>query len=497
MAMALPGIHVTTATLTIASAATDNGPAGAPLADALLIAALVPAVTAFNVCRWLADRVGRRRMLVATSLILAAAAMTAFTASADAVLFAAVALQGAAAAAAVPCAAGLYLEHCTTRGRAAAVGVSTTGFAAGAAFTCLAGAGLASQAGWRGVYLVSVAAAGLLLIGLAWVPDTPGWRRARRPDPAREALVVVAAATLPTAVFLSAGIWSLLTAAAGTVALAGAGWRLVAKDTGKPSFTGVAVTLCEGAAAYLVLLAIPLLVQPAGQGSWAMAATAAGPLAAVAGAALGRMTVRAASPRLTVYVGAATAAGGAAWLLAAGAGALSNAPLWAPALILAGLGLGATHTGAWQAGLAGVSSRRHVAGLTELAAARHLGGTLAATTIYAAASRAGGASVPAGQAALAVGVGVLVLAGLTALIVRARQRVTPAPVQARPVPPLAPRGLPRGVIADLQTATADLVEAIKADLDGPAAQCACHSGTTGTAVAPAPQAPGRREVLAA
>lgn len=140
-------LHVTRAAL---------GPAISSGLVGMMIGALV--------CGPLADRVGRKPVLVGCSLVFGAGALLTATAASLAGLIAFRLFTGLGLGGAMPNAIALTSEYAPRRFRATAVMTMFTGFSVGAAAGGLVAAGVLSRFGWRSVFVVG----GLLpcLIGL-------------------------------------------------------------------------------------------------------------------------------------------------------------------------------------------------------------------------------------------------------------------------------------------------------------------------------------------
>lgn len=150
MAFAAPGI------------ARDWGLTDPMALGALFSAALAAMVVGTIVCGFLADRIGRRPIIL-TGLILATAGML-LSAWADTIsqLVIARVITGFAIGGIGPAINTIVAEYASPRGRAISVAAMQTGFVLGSAICGLSAAALMAIAGWQGIFWVGAVLAGLL-----------------------------------------------------------------------------------------------------------------------------------------------------------------------------------------------------------------------------------------------------------------------------------------------------------------------------------------------
>jgi predicted MFS family arabinose efflux permease len=172
----------------------------------------------------LADRVGRRVVLaVALAVFAAANALTALAPSYD-MLLAARALAGFAASGVTPSVYGMIGTGAPSAKRATWLSIVTSGLLLALATGAPAGSLIAGLTGWRGVFLILCAAAGLVVtLNLLIGTRAPEGRAESRADPQRDA----DAPAVPLALRLRAvsvtGLWAL--AVYGVYTFLGSGLR--------------------------------------------------------------------------------------------------------------------------------------------------------------------------------------------------------------------------------------------------------------------------------
>ncbi|HWL96200.1 MAG TPA: MFS transporter [Nocardioidaceae bacterium] len=194
----------------------------------------------------LGDRWGHRRIYLGGSALFAVASAACAVAPSAHLLIGARAVQGAGAAAVVPCSLAL-IAHRFPEGRARARalgvwgGVSGVGLAAGP----VVGGGLVAAWGWRAVFLVVVPVAAVsMAIVAAWVEKTPR-RQVGRPDLVGQVLAVITLVSLTAALTQTSTLgWShpCTLGLLGVGALAGSGFVLLEHRVHEPMLPPVLFT---------------------------------------------------------------------------------------------------------------------------------------------------------------------------------------------------------------------------------------------------------------
>src|SRR5271168_700909 len=157
---------------------------------AILLAAGVGAIPGAFFWGWMADRIGRRNVFVATVLnfSLATGSMAA-TPDQYGWLFLAFfrMLVGVGQAGMVAVDLPLVQEFVPSSKRGFVGGIVTSTISVGGALGAAAGAYLGPTIGWRGLFLLGLLPALLTLLIRAWVPESPRWliRRGRREEARR------------------------------------------------------------------------------------------------------------------------------------------------------------------------------------------------------------------------------------------------------------------------------------------------------------------------
>jgi MFS transporter, putative metabolite:H+ symporter len=153
----------------------------------ILLAAGVGAIPGAFFWGWMADRIGRRKVFIATALnfSLATGAM-AFTPDQNGWLILAFfrLLVGIGVAGLVAVDLPLVQEFVPSSKRGWIGGLVTSTVSIGGALGAASGAFLGPMIGWRGLFLVGLLPALFTLIIRAWVPESPRWliRRGRREE---------------------------------------------------------------------------------------------------------------------------------------------------------------------------------------------------------------------------------------------------------------------------------------------------------------------------
>jgi len=158
----------------------------------ILLAAGLGAVPGAFFWGWLADRIGRRKVFYATALNVAfATGIMAFTPDQYGWIFLAFFrfFVGFGNAGLIAVDIPLVQEFMPSHKRGWAAGLSTTLLPAGNLLGALSGAFLAPLIGWRGLFLVGLAPAALVLMIRYWVPESPRYLiRMGRHEEARKSL---------------------------------------------------------------------------------------------------------------------------------------------------------------------------------------------------------------------------------------------------------------------------------------------------------------------
>ncbi len=388
------------------------------------------------------DRYGRRRMLIAGTILFAAASLACSRAPSLAGLLAGRTLQGVGAALLLPNSLAILGATFSGVRKGRAIGIwASTGAAMGALGPVLGG-WLIDTVGWRAIFLINLPLAlGAVLLAWRCLPaDTDG----------RDHPLDVWGGLLATA-GLGAATWALTvgsgpagwTAAAVAAAMAAAvlmagfvaverrmGERAMAPPAlfGSRTFAGLTVLtlLLYGALGGLFVLLPYLLIEAAGySGTQAGAALLPLPLLIAAfspamGALAGRI-----GPRLPLTVGPVIMAAGFALL----AHSSVQGAYWTqvlPALLLIATGLSGAVAPLTTAVLGAVDGRHTGAASGFNSAVARTGG-LAATALLGSVLAAPGAALLAGfQVAAWVGALLCLLAGLSAFVLVGRERVAGA-----------------------------------------------------------------------
>ena len=139
----------------------------------------------------LADRFGRRRILVIGLLVMLVASVLCALAPSVGALIAARVLQGAGSALVVPTSLALLNGALRVPDRARGIGVWAAIATIGTTVGPYAGGWLIDQASWRAVFLLNLPLIAAGLLALHWVPETPGERRPLSLDGLGAALTVL------------------------------------------------------------------------------------------------------------------------------------------------------------------------------------------------------------------------------------------------------------------------------------------------------------------
>jgi putative MFS transporter len=156
----------------------------------ILLAAGVGAIPGAFFWGWMADRIGRRKVFIATALNFSLATGI-MAASPDQYgwLFLAFfrALVGFGVAGLIAVDLPLVQEFVPASKRGFVGGIVTSTISVGGALGAAAGAYLGPTIGWRGLFLLGLLPALLTLLIRAWVPESPRWliRRGRREEARR------------------------------------------------------------------------------------------------------------------------------------------------------------------------------------------------------------------------------------------------------------------------------------------------------------------------
>ncbi len=376
------------------------------------------------------DRYGRRRLLIAGTILFAAASLACALAPTLAVLLGGRGLQGVGAAMLMPNSLAILGAAFSGESKGRAIGIwAATGAAMGALGPVLGGL-LIDTIGWRAIFLINLPlAAGAVLLAWRFVPlDTDG--RDRPLDVWGGLLATSGLATATWALTVGSGPAGWTTAAlvaAATAAVLMAGFAALERRLGEAATTPLALfgsrtfvgltvltLLLYGALGGLFVLLPFLLIQAAGySGTQAGAALLPLPLilaglSPTMGALAGRI-----GPRLPLAVGPLVVACGFALLTRIG----ERAGYWTevfPALLVIAVGLSGAVAPLTAAVLQSVDDR-HAGSASGLNSAVARTGGLVATALVGAVLAARGADLLAGfHLAASVGACACLLAGLTA-----------------------------------------------------------------------------------
>ncbi len=139
----------------------------------------------------LADRIGRKPVLVATTLFFGLASLASAFAPDAQVLIALRFLTGLGLGGAMPAAITLTAELCPSRRRSSLVTLMFCGFTIGSASAGLAASGVVAAWGWQGLLVLGGVLPVLLApVLLALLPESPRYLAARGTEPARIATVL-------------------------------------------------------------------------------------------------------------------------------------------------------------------------------------------------------------------------------------------------------------------------------------------------------------------
>jgi MFS transporter, putative metabolite:H+ symporter len=153
----------------------------------ILLAAGVGAIPGAFFWGWMADRIGRRKVFIATALNFSlATGIMAATPDQYGWLFLAFfrCLVGVGVAGLIAVDLPLVQEFVPSSKRGFVGGIITSTISVGGALGAAAGAYLGPVIGWRGLFLIGLLPALLTLVIRAWVPESPRWliRRGRREE---------------------------------------------------------------------------------------------------------------------------------------------------------------------------------------------------------------------------------------------------------------------------------------------------------------------------
>jgi len=127
----------------------------------------------------LADRLGRRKLLIVTAIVFALGAIGAALAPGTALLISARVVAGAAIGAA-SFAAPLYIsEIAPTRIRGTLVSINQVALTSGIVVSYLVDYTFAGSSGWRWMFALAAVPAAAFGIGLLFIPDSPRWLASR------------------------------------------------------------------------------------------------------------------------------------------------------------------------------------------------------------------------------------------------------------------------------------------------------------------------------
>jgi putative MFS transporter len=158
----------------------------------ILLAAGVGAIPGAFFWGWMADRIGRRKVFIATALNFSlATGIMAATPDQYGWLFLAFfrCLVGVGVAGLIAVDLPLVQEFVPSSKRGFVGGIVTSTISIGGALGAAAGAYLGPVIGWRGLFLIGLLPALLTLLIRAWVPESPRWLiRRGRPEEARRSI---------------------------------------------------------------------------------------------------------------------------------------------------------------------------------------------------------------------------------------------------------------------------------------------------------------------
>ena len=127
----------------------------------------------------LADRLGRRKLLIVTAIVFALGAIGAALAPGTALLIAARVVAGAAIGAA-SFAAPLYISEIAPTGiRGTLVSINQVALTSGIVVSYLVDYTFAGSGGWRWMFALAAVPAAVFGIGLLFIPDSPRWLASR------------------------------------------------------------------------------------------------------------------------------------------------------------------------------------------------------------------------------------------------------------------------------------------------------------------------------
>src|SRR5580692_3274033 len=156
----------------------------------ILLAAGVGAIPGAFFWGWMADRIGRRKVFIATALNFSiATGIMALTPDQYGWIFLSVCrfVVGIGVAGLIAVDLPLVQEFVPSSKRGWVGGIVTSTISIGGALGATCGAYLGPVIGWRGLFLIGLLPALLTLLIRAWVPESPRWliRRGRREDARR------------------------------------------------------------------------------------------------------------------------------------------------------------------------------------------------------------------------------------------------------------------------------------------------------------------------
>ena len=154
---------------------------------AILLAAGVGAIPGAFFWGWMADRIGRRKVFIATALNFSiATGVMALTPDQYGWIFLSVCrfVVGIGVAGLIAVDLPLVQEFVPSSKRGWVGGIVTSTISIGGALGATCGAYLGPVIGWRGLFLIGLLPAMLTLLIRAWVPESPRWliRRSRREE---------------------------------------------------------------------------------------------------------------------------------------------------------------------------------------------------------------------------------------------------------------------------------------------------------------------------